>query len=154
MQGRNLQLWQSTLQSPVTVDAKWQSLPGHRPHYCRYLSSRQQTNPLLPRGGTKSSTGATCTWTNSCSKGPGSRRAGSGLLGKGRSAAFQLLCHLQLDWGPQSFLVTATASLQRTGWRNTRPGTSSRAAAALYCFLLQIMNVSSGLPTIHASKIW
>lgn len=56
---------------------------------------------------------------------------------------------------PPGRMATETASLQRKGRRNLMPGTSSRVAAALYCFSLQIMNlpVSSGLPTVHASKI-
>lgn len=47
-------------------------------------------NPLLPREGTKSSTVATCTRTNSCTKWPGGRRAGSGLLSKGHSRCFAI----------------------------------------------------------------
>lgn len=65
---------------------QWQSLPGHLPHHCRYPSSRWWMNPLLPREGTKSFTVATCIrCPNPSWKGPGSRRAGSGLLGKGHS---------------------------------------------------------------------
>lgn len=104
-QGRNLQLWQSALQSPFAVNAKWQ---------CPFQGTCHTTAGTHIWGGE---------WTPCCLgrglRAPlwpqlhmdklqlkGAWQQESWVWSPGQrslTAVFQLLlCHLQLDWGPQS----------------------------------------------------
>ena len=163
MQGRNLQPRQSPLWISFTIAAKWQSLPGDMSHHFRYPSSRRWTNSFAAQ---RRDQVFRCSHLHPEKPLPWEGWQQENWLWIPRprllAAAFQQLCHLQLDWGPQQ------APSTRVGWRQQQQVCRERAreiqcwapAAGLQLLYTTshckfwICPVSSGLPIVHASKIW